>query len=75
MKFTFNDLNIIRSLLANGTAAGPVTQEMIDLAVLKYENACKLCKHSIEEIGWCDFIGPAREQIERENGKEKVVNN
>jgi len=66
MKFTRKDRGLMRSLIARGTAVGPVTQEMIDLAVKKYENACKGCGHLTQELGWNDFIGPAREQLTKE---------
>ena len=53
----------MRSMIARGTAVGPVTQEMIDLAVEKYEWACEKCGHATQEFGWADFIGPAREHL------------
>ena len=66
MKFTRKDRGVMRTLIARGTVVGPVTQELLDLAVSKYEHACKMCNHETRELGWGDFIGPAREQIERE---------
>lgn len=63
MKFTRKDRGAMRSLIAKGTAVGPVTQELIDLAVEKYEWACKKCGHETQEFGWTDFIGPARKQL------------
>ena len=63
MRFTRKDRGFMRSLLSRGTAVGPVTQEMIDLAVEKYEFACKMGGYDPEEIMWADFIGPARKEI------------
>ena len=63
MKFTRRDRGVMRSLIAKGTAVGPVTQEMIDLAVVKYEDVCGMLRQCPKEFGWCDFIGPAREQL------------
>jgi hypothetical protein len=63
MKFTRKDRGLMRSLKARGTAVGPVTQEMIDLAVAKYEGACSFLRQEPQEFGWADFIGPAREQL------------
>ncbi len=63
MKFTRKDRGYMRSLIAHGTAVGPVTQEMIDLAVEKYEWAAEKCGHDHVELGWADFIGPARKQL------------
>lgn len=63
MKFTRKDRGLMRSMIAKGTAVGPVTQEMIDLAVEKYEWASEKCGHVTHEFGWADFIGPAREQL------------
>ena len=37
MKFTRQDRGVMRSLISKGTVVGPVTQELIDLAVEKYE--------------------------------------
>ncbi len=64
MKFTHKDRGLMRSLIAKGTAVGPVTQEMIDLAVKKYEWANEKCGYPAKEIEWSDFIEFARKELE-----------
>ncbi len=66
MKFTRKDRGVMRSLISRGTAVGPVTQELIDLAVNRYEYACRVLGQETEELGWVDFIGPARTQLTNE---------
>ena len=63
MKFTRKDRGLMRSLKARGSANGPITQEMINLAVTKYEKVCGMLRQKPEEFGWVDLIGPAREQL------------
>lgn len=63
MKFTRRDRGLMRSLIAKGTAVGPVTQEMIDLAVQRYEKACEMCGEPTQEFMWGDFIPVARKQL------------
>lgn len=63
MKFTRKDRDAMRSMIADGTMVGPVTQELIDVAVTRYERACSRARQELEEFGWIDFIGPARKQL------------
>lgn len=63
MKLTRKDRGVMRGLLSHGTAVGPVTQKMIDLAVTRYEEICRILRQEPTELGWVDFIGPAREQL------------
>lgn len=51
---------IEKKLLRHGTSAGPVTQEMIDMAKRLHSEACKLTGLKEDKDGWLDFLPETR---------------